>query len=95
MKRFLTDALLIWMIVTLVVYIHDAGEKPPLEDKITEFEEDVAQHKQVEQKVETSRLNPIEENAASRMAAAGSDFVIDVMDKGMSLLSQLVNGFMQ
>ncbi len=95
MKRLITDALLIWMIVTLVTYIHDAGDTPKLDDKITEFEEDVARHVPIEQKVETSRLNPIEENAASRMAAAGSDFVIDVMDKGMSLLSQLVNGFMQ
>ncbi|MCI8541278.1 MAG: hypothetical protein HFE68_00495 [Erysipelotrichaceae bacterium] len=95
MKRFLTDALLIWLLVTLVSYLHDADEKPQLDEKISEFEEDVARHRPIEQKVESSRLNPIEENAASRMAAAGSDFVVDVMDKGMSLLSQFVYGLMQ
>jgi len=95
MKRFLADVLLIWMLVSLASYITNASPKQELDEKITEFEDEVARHEPIRQKVETSHLNNIEENTASKMAEAGSDFIIDVMHTGMDLVSQFFHGFMQ
>lgn len=95
MKRFVADALLVWLVLALVSYINEAEPQPDMDERISEFEDEIARHEAVTQKVETTRLNPIRENHAARMAQAGSEFVVDVMDKGVDIFSQLIHGFMQ
>ncbi len=95
MKRFLADALLVWLVISLMTYINEDDPQPDVNERITEFEDEIARHEAVTQKVDTSRLNPIHENHAARMAQAGSEFVVNVMDKGVDIVSQLIHGFMQ
>lgn len=95
MKRFVADALLAWMVLALASYIMEQEPKPVIEERISEFEEDIARHETVKQQVETSRLNPIRENHAARMAQTGSEFVVDVMDTGIGIIAQFIDGFMQ
>ena len=95
MKRFVADALLAWMVLALASYIMEQEPKPAIEERISAFEEDIARHETVRQQVETSRLNPIHENHAARMAQTGSEFVVDVMDTGIGIIAQFIDGFMQ
>jgi len=95
MKRFLIDALFVWLLLSLLMYMSSNQESERIDDKINEFEDEIARHERIVQKVETTRLNDIDENAASRLAQVGSDFVIDIMDSGITLLSDLIYGFMK
>lgn len=95
MKRFLADALLVWLVISLMSYVYERKPQADVNERITEFEDEIARHESLTQKVETSRLNPIRENQAARMAQAGSEFVVNVMDKGIDIVAQLVHGFMQ
>lgn len=93
MKRFVVDALFVWLIISLMMYISEPKQPTSIDDKISEFEDEIARHEHVRQKVEGTRLNDIDENAAARLAQAGSDFVISVMDSGINVLSRFVQGF--
>lgn len=93
MRRFLVDALLVLLLVSLASYINEPQEKDSIEHQIDQFEDEVAQHMPMHQKVETSRLNDIEENTAARLAQEGSGLIIDVMEKSLDLVSELVHGF--
>ena len=93
MKRFLVDALFVWLIISLMMYINEPKENTTIDDKISEFEEEIARHERARQKVEGTRLNDIDENAASRLAKSGSDFVISVMYSGIEVVSRFVQGF--
>lgn len=93
MRRFLVDALLVLLLVSLASYINEPKEKESLEHQIDQFEDEVAQHAPLHQKVETTRLNDIEENAAAKLAQEGSGLIIDVMEKSLDLVSELVHGF--
>lgn len=92
MKRFLVDAFLVLMLVSLCSYLSEPQPDITLDEKIAEFEDEVARHDGIKQKVEDSHLNNIHENHAAELAKAGSDFVIDVMDKGMHIVSEFVFG---
>ena len=70
MKRFLADALLVWLVISLMTYINEDDPQPDVNERITEFEDEIARHEVVTQKVDTTRLNPIHENHAARMAQA-------------------------
>lgn len=93
MKRFLVDALFVWLIISLMMYINEPKENITIDDKINEFEEEIARHEYVQQKVEGTRLNDIDENTASRLAQAGSDFIISIMDSGVNVVSRFIQGF--
>lgn len=93
MRRFLADALLVLMLVSLATYITEPKEKKEIDQKIAEFEDDVARHDRVEQKVEDTRLNEIHENGAARLAQSSSEAVIDLMHGSMDVLSQFFMGF--
>lgn len=93
MKRFLVDALFVWLIISLMMYISEPKQTMSIDDKINEFEEEIARHEHAGQKVEGTRLNDIDENTASRLAQAGSDFVINVMDTSIDVLARFVQGF--
>ncbi|NBJ64150.1 hypothetical protein D5266_02975 [bacterium c-19] len=93
MKRFVVDALFVWLIISLMMYITEPKQSTGINDKINEFEDEVARHEYVQQKVKGTRLNDIDENTAARLAQAGSDFVISVMDSGVNVLSRFVQSF--
>lgn len=93
MRRFLVDALLVLLLVSLASYINEPQAKKEISEKITEFEDEVARHDPLTQKVETSRLNEIHENPAARMAETGSNLVINVMEGSMQIVSELFHGF--
>ena len=56
MKRFLVDALFVWLIISLMMYINEPKENTTIDDKISEFEEEIARHERVNQKVEGTRV---------------------------------------
>lgn len=93
MKRFLVDALLVLVLVSLASYINEPKEPTSIKEQISQFEDEVARHEPITQKVETSHLNEIHENRASQMAQQGSALVIDLMETSMDVVSQLVQGF--
>lgn len=95
MRRFLADALLVLMLVSLATYITEPKKDLEIDQKIAEFEDDVARHEMVQQKVKDTRLNEIHENGAARLALSGSEAVIDLMHGSMDVLSQLFMGFQQ
>lgn len=93
MRRFLVDALLVVLLVSLATYIQEPNTKEDIDEKIASFEQDVAQHKPADPKVEVTYLNEIEENKAAKFAKASSDIVIDVMDTSLTLVEEFFNGF--
>lgn len=95
MKRFLTDALLVLLLVSLLSYISEPQTHADIDEKIEAFEGNVAQHKEVHQMVDDTYLNSINENGASKFAQAGSDVVIDLMQTSVDIVSQLFQGFMK
>lgn len=92
MRRFLVDAILILALVSIASYMQEPAQDEDIENKIASFEQDVAQHKQANPRVDTAYLNEIEENRAAQFAKGASDFVIDVMDTSMSLVKELAHG---
>lgn len=95
MRRFLVDALLVLLLVTLATYISEPKTQEDLNHQISQFEDEVARHEPLTQKVESSRLNDIDENTAAKIAGSSSDFVITVMEKSVDVLAELVRGFMK
>lgn len=93
MKRFLVDALLVLLFVSIASYISEPKEKENMSEKIKVFEQQIAEQKPIEQMVENTYLNEIYENGASRLANAGSNLVIDIMDTSIHVVSELVQGF--
>lgn len=71
-------------------------EKPiDIQAKINEFEADVSQQKPISAKVEGTSLHEIEENAASRFAKASSEVIVDIMDSGVSIFTELCRGIVE
>lgn len=95
MKRFLADMLLVLLLVSLGSYIMEPKQEQSLTNKVDVFEHTIAQHQPIEQMVDDQYLKNINENKAARLAKAGSDAVISIMDTSLSLLSELFQGFMQ
>lgn len=95
MKRFLADMLLVLLLVSLGSYIMEPKQEQSLTNKVDVFEHTIAQHQPIEQMVDDQYLKNIHENKAARLAKAGSDAVISIMDTSLSLLSELFQGFMQ
>ena len=44
MKRFLADALLVWLVISLMTYINEDDPQPDVNERITEFEDEIARH---------------------------------------------------
>ena len=95
MKRFLTDAFLVLLLVSLLSYMSEPKAKSDINSKIESFEDTVAQRKPVHQMVDDTYLNSINENGASRLAKAGSDTIINIMETSIDVVSELFQGFMK
>lgn len=98
MKRFLADAILICILVALGSYINNqdvSGTQEVLNQKISEFEDDVALHKTITPKVKPVSLNEIDENMASRLAKTSSEFVVDTIQTSVGVISEIFHGLLK
>lgn len=96
MKRFFIDAVFVFLLIAIGSTLQDPASSQKASENITkqveEFEENVALHKKIEAPRDTPRLNEIEENKASQMAKDTSDFVIDVIDTSVNIVSEIFHG---
>lgn len=92
MKRFLADAALIFVLVSIGNYVKDQDHTQSnvtIEQKVSNFEEDIAQKHPVKQQVETGSLNEIRENKASALAKSTSEFVVDAIHSSVTAVSNI------
>ena len=95
MKRFLADAILVLLLVSIGNYIKDqetTHDSATMEQKVEAFEDEIAQHHTTIQQVETTELNEIKENKASAFAKSSSEFVIDTIHASVTAFSNIIDG---
>lgn len=92
MKRFLADAALIFVLVSIGNYVKDqeyTKTNVSIEQKVSDFEDDIAQKHPIKQQVETTALNEIKENKASALAKSTSEFVVDAIHSSVTAVSNI------
>ena len=92
MKRFLADAVLIFVLITLGNYVKEqehTQSSVTIEQKVSDFEDDIAQKHTIKQQVETGSLNEIKENKASALAKSTSEFVVDAIHSSVTAVSNI------
>lgn len=98
MKRFLADACLILILVSIGNYIKDQDDTHTqihMQEKVDEFEDEIAQQHLAKQQVETTSLNEIKENKASSFAKASSEFVVDTIHTSVSAFSDIFDSIFE
>ncbi|MEG0328943.1 MAG: hypothetical protein RR537_01390 [Longicatena sp.] len=98
MKRFLADALLICLLVSIGSYINKAdttNTKEVLENKVSDFEEDIALKKTLKKKQESIRLNDIEDNKAAKLAKKSSEFVVGAISTSVGVCADVFAGIVK
>lgn len=92
MKRFLADAVLIFVLITIGNYVKEqehTQSSVTIEQKVSDFEDDIAQKHTIKQQVETGSLNEIKENKASALAKSTSKFVVDAIHSSVTAVSNI------
>ena len=92
MKRFLADAVLIFVLITIGNYVKEqehTQSSATIEQKVSDFEDDIAQKHTIKQQVETGSLNEIKENKASALAKSTSEFVVDAIHSSVTAVSNI------
>ncbi|MCH4285019.1 MULTISPECIES: hypothetical protein [Bacillota] len=92
MKRFLADAVLIFVLITIGNYVKEqehTQSSVTIEQKVSDFEDDIAQKHTIKQQVETGSLNEIKENKASALAKSTSEFVVDAIHSSVTAVSNI------
>ena len=92
MKRFLADAVLIFVLRTIGNYVKEqehTQSSVTIEQKVSDFEDDIAQKHTIKQQVETGSLNEIKENKASALAKSTSEFVVDAIHSSVTAVSNI------
>lgn len=92
MKRFLADAVLIFVLITIGNYVKEqehTQSSVTIEQKVSDFEDDIAQKHIIKQQVETGSLNEIKENKASALAKSTSEFVVDAIHSSVTAVSNI------
>lgn len=90
MKRFLADAILICILVSIGSYMNDMDPKDTrakLEQQVSDFEDEVAQKKTLKPKNEPVALNDIEDNGASKFAKKSSEVVVGTVKGTIGLVT--------
>lgn len=98
MKRFLADAVLILLLVSIGNYIKDQDTARPqisMQQKVDEFEDEIAQDHLIKQQVETTSLNEIRENKASSFAKMSSEFVISTIHTSVTAFSNIFDSIFE
>lgn len=97
MKRFLADAILILILVSIGSYIvqkEDASTQNTLQTKVERFEEDVALQKDLEIKKTSAGLNDIEDNKAGKLAQRSSELVVGMIRGTVETFSDIFHGIL-
>lgn len=95
MKRFIQDALLVLLLVYVGTYVqHRDVSKTELNERVDEFESNIAQHKIIE-KNNLNSINHENENKASKLAKDGSECVVTCIEKGVIFISTLYDAMIQ
>ena len=79
MKRFLADAILICILVSIGSYINQQGSDDTrnlVQEQVESFESDVAQNRVVKAQNDPVALKDIEENRASQLAKSSSEAIV-------------------
>lgn len=97
MKRLIVDAIFIFVLVSLGSSLQNP-DKQNLQDDLStrmqSFEDDVALHREINDKKDTVKLNDISENKASSFARETSGIIIDVMDTSLSVVTEVFHGIL-
>lgn len=98
MKRFLADAFLILMLVSIGSYINQKEKtdmNTVVNKKVEQFEEEVARHKVVKPQSNPVILGNVEDNSATRLANNGSEFVVGAIHGTVGIFSQLFDSLIK
>ncbi len=94
MKRFLQDAILVFLLVYAGSYIQNQDTKvKEVEHEVNEFENKIAQHKVIENNHSNNII--MNENKASKMAKNSSECIINCIEKGVVFISSIYDAFIQ
>ena len=91
MKRFLADAILICILVSIGSYINQQGSDDTrnlVQEQVESFESDVAQNRVVK------ALKDIEENRASQLAKSSSEAIVSTMKGCVQMFSDVFDGLL-
>lgn len=94
MKRFLADAILICILVSIGSYMSHMDPqdtRAQLEQQVSDFEDEVAQKQVLKPKNEPVSLNDIEDNGASKFAKKSSEVVVGTVKGTVTLVSDFFN----
>ncbi|BBK21780.1 hypothetical protein Aargi30884_06830 [Amedibacterium intestinale] len=91
MKRFVWDALLVFLLVAVGSYVQNKETSSmDITQKVQQFEQDIATQKSVSKQVQTNEIQ--KENRASRMAKTTSDLVVDAVKETAGLFAIVFDG---
>lgn len=91
MKRFIWDALLVFLLVAVGSYVQNKETSSmDITQKVQQFEQDIATKKNVSKQVQTNEIQ--KENRASRMAKTTSDLVVDAVKETAGLFAIVFDG---
>lgn len=91
MKRFIWDALLVFLLVAVGSYVQNKETSSmDITQKVQQFEQDIATQKSVSKQVQTNEIQ--KENRASRMAKTTSDLVVDAVKETAGLFAIVFDG---
>lgn len=95
MKRFIIDAVFVFILIAIGSTIQNTDTssiKDNLNEQKESFEENIALHKPIEETDKKVTLNEIDENKASELAKNSSNFIVDVIDTSVSIVSEVFHG---
>ena len=91
MKRFVWDALLVFLLVAVGSYVQNKETSSmDITQKVQQFEQDIATQKSFSKQVQTNEIQ--KENRASRMAKTTSDLVVDAVKETAGLFAIVFDG---
>lgn len=97
MKRFLADAILICILVSIGSYINQQGSDDTrnlVQEQVESFESDVAQNRVVKAQNDPVALKDIEENCASQLAKSSSEAIVSTMKGCVQMFSDVFDGLL-
>lgn len=91
MKRFLADCVLILLLVGIGSQLMEGSAQPKtvIQYRIDEFEKSVEEQHIIQNTASSPRLNPLNENKASRLARLTSEKIVAVVDTTVEIVSSL------
>ena len=98
MKRFLADACLILILVSIGSYVNQKKDEKPsqiVDQQVQHLEDEVAQNQVVHPKSDPVALKDIEENKASQLAKKSSELIVDTISGTVGIVSDLFAGILQ